>query len=164
MNHADFGSNASQNTPRLPAGDPEQHASSSGTSAFAVLVGIGFLLMATFFVLSFVAVWKRSEGRTTQIATSVIENSSTHQSSDQTDSEVWLDAMVNLKRLDRGPGQLRSSPGGTSIAEFDHKSSVKVASSSVKNHEKWYRVKGIYKSAMVEGWMHSDIVIVEQQP
>lgn len=164
MNQADIGSNASPNAPLPNLDESGQHAASSGTSTFAVLVGIGFLLMATFFVLSFWAVWKRSEGRTTQIAQPVVENNRTPESSDRIDSEVWLDAMVNLKRLDRGPGQLRSSPGGTSKAEFDHKSPVKVALSSVRNHEKWYRVKGIYKGAMVEGYMHSDILIVARQP
>jgi len=166
MNQADVGSNASPNAPLPNLEESERSMATSGTSAFAVLVGIAFLLMAAFFALSFVAVLKRSEGRTTQIVPSAVKNSSTAQSSDRIDSEVWLDAMVNLKRLDRGPGQFRGSPShdGASIAEFDHKSPVKVALSSVKNHEKWYRVKGIYKGAMVEGWMHSDILIVAQQP
>lgn len=120
--------------------------------------------MLTFFATSLYAVWRRSEGPTRQIAPSVVDNTTTPQLTDRTDTEGWLDAMVNLKRLDRGLAQLRGSPGGASIAEFDHKSSIKVALSSVKNHEKWYRVKGMYKGAMVEGYMHSDIVLVEQQP
>lgn len=164
MNQADIGPNASSNAPLANVDAPAQAPASSGTSAFAVLVGIAFLLMTTFFVLSFWAVWKRSEGLTTQLAPSVVEQSTTSQSSDRTDSEMWLDAMVNLKRLDRGPGQLRDAPSGASIAEFGHKASVKVAAASVKNHEKWYRVRGMYKGSVVEGWMHSDIVLVEQQP
>lgn len=164
MNQADFGTNPAPNAPLPNLEEPGQHAESSGTSAFAVLVGITFLLMTMFFVLSFVAVWKRSEGRTTPRAPSVVEHSSMPRSSDRTDSEIWLDGRVNLKRLDRGPGQLRNAPSGASIAEFDHRSSIKVASSSVKNHEKWYRVRGMYKGSVVEGWMHSDIVLVEQLP
>lgn len=164
MNQADIGPSVSPNAPLPNLEGPGQPTASSGTSVFAVFVGVGFLVMATFFVLSFVAVWKRSEGSTAQSTPVFVEHSITPQSSDRTDSEGWVDAKVNLKRLDRGFAQLRGSPGGVSIAEFEHKAPIKVASSSVKNHETWYRVKGTYRGAVVEGYMHSDIVLVEQKP
>jgi len=166
MNQADFGSNVSQNPPPLPAGEPEQHASSSGTSAFAVLVGMGFLLMAMFFVLSFVAVWKRSEANASPQSPVVPAIAPTVEARPNALAEKWRKGIVNVVRADLSTGVMRAAPDPTAArTTFVPKgTTIDVGKSAMKDRQMWYHVRANVNGTTYEGWMHSDIVIVDQHP
>jgi hypothetical protein len=169
MNQADIGSNASPNAPRPNLDEPGQHAASSGTSTFAVLVGIAFMLMTTFFVLSFVAVWKRSEGTTTvqsSAVTSLPETTPVVAPRARTASEDWRKGTVNIVRPDLKTGVMRAAPDSNAPrAAFVPKGTViDVGKSATKDGQMWYHVRAVINGGTYEGWMHSDIVLVEQQP
>lgn len=142
---------------------PGQPSASSGTSVFAVLVGIGFLVMATFFVLSFVAVWKRSEvaaAPRTSVSTSLQQTMPVVEPRNRTDSEEWRKGTVNVVRVDLKTGVMRAAPDlKAPLAAYVPKgTAIDVGKSATKDGQMWYHVRAVVDGKTYEGWMHSDIV------
>ncbi len=169
MNQVDNGANVPPNAPSPNFDEPGQHTASSGTSAFAVLVGIAFLFMATFFVLSLVAVWKRSEGMTTvrsPVPTSLAETTPVVEPRTQTASEEWRKGTVNVIRADLKTGVMRAAPDlKAALAAYVPKGAeIDVGKSAMKDGQMWYHVRAVVNGGTYEGWMHSDIVLIDQQP
>lgn len=146
-----------------PGGSPK----AEGISAFAVLVGVSFLVLVAFFGMSIVAIWKRSHvGPSPTQPMPIAAPSPTRERPVPVTAEVWFKGTVYVaKGL---PGVMRGAPrlDGVFVASIPNGSDVEMGQTATtpgaSGPETWYHVRAVVKGKRYEGWMHSDILLPSQ--
>lgn len=84
----------------------------------------------------------------------------------RTDSEEWRKGTVNVVRIDLKTGVMRTAPDlkAALVTNVPKGSVIDVGDPATKDGQTWYHVRAVVNGTTHEGYMHSDIVIVEQQP
>lgn len=165
MNAPSVDPGTSARTSSGPSPATADGASGSGMSGFAVLVGLGFLFILSFFGLALVAVWKRSESDASRSASFAVPVMTTQSASMPAAAPsaptAWRKAIVTVPRPDMQNGVMRNAPGFNTphAAYIPRGTTVDVGPARYKDGQTWYQVRAELGGKEYEGFMHSDILV-----
>ena len=167
MNDSSFGPALPATPPLGASGVPGGSPKAEGISAFAVLVGVSFLVLVAFFAMSIVAVWKRSHAEPSPtLPMPIASPGSTRERSVPVTEEVWFKGTVYVAK--GVPGILRGEPrlDGALVVFVPNGADVEMGRTATapgaSRSEAWYHVRAVVKGKQYEGWMHSDILLPSQ--